>query len=182
MEYSKTVILKNGEKCVLRSCGADDARAVLDVFILTHRQTDFLLSYPDEITFTVEEEADFLRKKADSEGEIEIAAFLGGKIAGTAGIEQKGGQFKLRHRAEMGISVDSACWGLGIGGELMKACIECAKKAGYEQLELEVAGDNDKAISLYRKYGFTEYGRNPKGFRCREGGYKELVYMLLELG
>lgn len=31
------------------------------------------------------------------------------------------------------------------------------------------------------KAGFTEFGRNPRGFRSRLSGYQELVYMRLEL-
>ena len=72
-------------------------------------------------------------------------------------------------------------WGLGLGGALTKACIDCAKEAGYTQLELDVVAENEGAISLYKKMGFTEYGRNPKGFNSRIGGYQELVYMLLDL-
>ena len=38
-----------------------------------------------------------------------------------------------------------------------------------------------QAISLYRSVGFTECGRNPKGFRSRVTGWQELVLMRLEL-
>lgn len=54
-------------------------------------------------------------------------------------------------------------------------------EAGYTQLELDVVSDNASAISLYKKVGFVEYGRNPKGFNSRISGYQELVYMKLDL-
>ena len=101
--------------------------------------------------------------------------------AAKRGIEAVGSKYKVRHRAELGISIDQAFWGLGIGSALMDACIECAGLAGYEQLELNVAAENDRAMSLYRKKGFTEFGRNPRGFKSRISGYQELVYMRLEL-
>jgi ribosomal protein S18 acetylase RimI-like enzyme len=41
--------------------------------------------------------------------------------------------------------------------------------------------ENAAAISLYKSLGFTEFGRNPRGFNSRISGYQELVYMLLEL-
>ena len=66
-------------------------------------------------------------------------------------------------------------------GALTEACIECAKEAGYTQLELDVVSDNASAISLYKKVGFVEYGRNPKGFNSRISGYQELIYMKLDL-
>lgn len=181
MKYSKTVTLKDGRICCLRNGTEADAQAVLDVFKLTHEQTDLLLSYPDEITFTVEMEAEFLKGKADSEREIEIIADVDGKIAGTAGFGPVGGCYKVRHRAEFGISVDKEYWGLGIGKALMEACIECARAADFKQLELNVLAENERALSMYRRAGFTEFGRDPKGFNSRTSGYKEIVYMRLEL-
>ena len=82
---------------------------------------------------------------------------------------------------EFGVSVAREYWGLGIGRALMNACIDCARQAGYTQLELDVVADNARAMALYTQAGFTEYGRNPRGFRSRTAGYQELVYMRLEL-
>ena len=181
MKYRKTVKLKDGRDCILRSATAKDAQAVLDVFILTHEQTDLLLTYPDEITFTAEKEADFLKGKEESSNSVEIAAEIDGVITGTAGFDPVGGCYKLRHRADFGISIDKDYWGLGIGRALTEACIECARAAGYTQLELNVLAENERAISMYRKAGFVEYGRNPKGFNSRISGYNEIVYMRLEI-
>ena len=72
-------------------------------------------------------------------------------------------------------------WGLGIGRALTECCIECARKAGYLQLELEAVADNKAALALYESAGFREYGRNPKAFRSRISGWQECVLMRLEL-
>lgn len=181
MKYREQILLKNGKTAVLRNGEESDAGAVLENFNLTHAQTDYLLSYPDESTFDAEAESRFLQKKQDSLNEIEIVAWVDGKVAGTAGIDAVGTKYKLRHRAEFGISVAEEYWGLGIGRALTQACIRCAKEAGYTQLELTVVAENERAIALYRSAGFTEYGRNPRGFLSRASGYQELVYMLLEL-
>ena len=87
----------------------------------------------------------------------------------------------MRHRAEFGISVLKDYWGLGLGRALTAACIQCAREAGYAQLELTAVAENQSALSLYRSLGFEAFGRNPKGFRSRTGRYQELIYMLLEL-
>ena len=68
-----------------------------------------------------------------------------------------------------------------MGRALTEACIQCARNAGYEQLELNVVVENDTALSMYRSLGFEEFGRNPGGFKSRISGYQELVYMLLKL-
>lgn len=174
-------MLKDGRECCLRNGTENDAQEVLDVFNLTHAETDYLLTYPDENSFTVEQEVAFLKAKTESSNEIEIIAVVDGKIAGTAGIDAVGNKYKIKHRAEFGIGIAKEFWGLGLGRALTEACIECAKEAGYTQLELDVVSDNASAISLYKKVGFVEYVRNPKGFNSRISGYQELIYMKLDL-
>ncbi|MBO7675104.1 MAG: GNAT family N-acetyltransferase [Atopobiaceae bacterium] len=181
MEYRKRITLKDGRRCLLRNGTADDARAALDSFNLTHEETDFLLTYPGEGDLTLEDEARYLRERAESDSEIEILAEIDGGVVGTAGIGCVGAKEKLRHRAEFGVSVEQAFWGLGVGRALTEACVECAKAAGYAQLELDVVANNERAIALYRSVGFVEYGRNPRGFQSRQTGWQELVLMRLEL-
>ena len=181
MQYRKTITLKDGRTCTLRNGTEQDGRALLDIFILTHAQTDYLLSYPDETSMTAEQEAQFLREKTESSNEIELLAEVDGMVVGSAGIGSVGRKDKVKHRAEFGISVDRAYWGLGIGRALTEACIECAGAAGYAQLELEAVAENRHAIALYESVGFAEYGRNPRGFRSRLTGWQEVVLMRLEL-
>ena len=181
MKYEKTIFLKDGAECLLRSAGAADAQAVLDVFRLTHAQTEHLLTYPDEGGFTLSQEQQFLAKLEESGSAVEICAFVGGQLAGTAGFEPVGTQETVRHRADFGIAIDRAFWRRGIGRALTQACIGCARQAGYSQLELSVVAENAGAVELYRSLGFVEYGRNPRGFRTRGGAWQELVLMRLEL-
>ena len=128
-----------------------------------------------------EQESRFLARKAESPNEIEAIALMEGKIVGTAGIDAVGAFYKLRHRAEFGVNILKEYWGLGVGRALMEACIQCAREAGYAQLELSVVTENTRAIALYQKAGFVEFGRNPKGFRSRTAGFQEIVFMRLEL-
>ena len=37
------------------------------------------------------------------------------------------------------------------------------------------------ALLLYKKFGFVEYDRNPRGLLSRNLGYQELILMRLEL-
>ena len=181
MNYFKTITLKDGRICRLRNGTEQDGPSVLEFFILAHGQTDYLLTYPDETGMTAKQEAEFLKAKTESGSEIELLAEIDGQVVGTAGFERVGLKDKIKHRAEFGISIDQKYWGLGIGRALTRACIDCAGKAGYAQLELEVVAENRPAIALYQSEGFVEYGRNPRGFRSRLTGWQTLVLMRLEL-
>ncbi|MDO4388488.1 MAG: GNAT family N-acetyltransferase [Eubacteriales bacterium] len=181
MKYSKRTIAKNGKELYLRNAEASDGAAVLENFLQTHAETDYLLSYPDENQMDAEQESRFLARKAESPNEIEVIALMEGKIVGTAGIDAVGAFYKLRHRAEFGVNILKEYWGLGVGRALMEACIQCAREAGYAQLELSVVAENTRAIALYQKAGFVEFGRNPRGFRSRTAGFQEIVFMRLEL-
>ena len=154
--------MKDGTPCVLRGATEKDAAEVLRSFKLTHAETDFLLTYPEENSFAEADEAKFLKAREESENEIEICAFVDGKLTGTAGIEAIGGKEKIRHRAELGIAIEREYWGRGIGKALMLACIECAKNAGYLQLELEVVTDNASGVRLYESVAFGSSAATPE--------------------
>ncbi|MBR3004203.1 MAG: GNAT family N-acetyltransferase [Lachnospiraceae bacterium] len=181
MKYEQTIILNNGKETFIRNGDESDGNVVFEIFNRTHEETDYLLSYSDENSIEPEQEAQFLKEKALSPNETELVAIVDGKIVGIAGIEPVGKKYKVKHRAEFGISILKDYWGLGLGKALTKACIQCARAAGYDQLELNVVAGNDRALSLYRSLGFVEFGRNPKGFNSRISGYQEVIYMLLEL-
>lgn len=181
MVFETEVILKNGKVCLLRSAGKADAREMIKVFNQTHAETENLLTYPDENSFTVEKEEEFLENIKNSENAVEIAAFVDGVMVGTAGISPIGENDKVKHRADFGISILKAYWGLGIGTQLLDACILSARRAGYRQVELEAVADNEQALLLYKKAGFTEFGRNPRGFKTRSGKWQTVVLMLLDL-
>ena len=181
MRYAKTVLLAGGQELLVRNASASDARALRDVMQRTHAETDYLLSYPDEQSVDEEQEARSLAETEHSNNEVELVAVVDGKIVGSAGVSAVRSRRKVAHRARFGISILKEYWGMGIGRMLTDASIDCARQAGYTQLELEVVADNERAAALYRRAGFEEYGRNPRGYRSASVGYQELVHMRLEL-
>ena len=181
MRYAETVVLKGGAELLVRNAVASDARALRETMRRTHSETDYLLSYPDEQGADEEQEARLLEGTEGSGNEVELVAIVDGRIVGTAGVTAVGDRRKVGHRARFGISVLKEHWGMGIGRALMDASVDCARQAGYTQLELEVVADNERALSLSRRAGFEEYGCNPRGYRSAASGYQELVHMRLEL-
>lgn len=72
MKYDQTIITPKGLAVHIRNGVASDGSAVLENFDLTHAETDYLLSYPDENHFDAEQESRYLEKKATSPNEIEL--------------------------------------------------------------------------------------------------------------
>ena len=98
MNYNKTITLKDGRACTLRNGTERDGQALLDIYLLTHAQTDYLLSYPDETSFTAEQEAEYLKRKTDSANEIEILAELEGTVVGGQSSPRRGSAASGRKR------------------------------------------------------------------------------------
>ncbi|WBW49899.1 GNAT family N-acetyltransferase [Peptoniphilus equinus] len=176
MQYNTTIELKDGRACVLRHGTPSDAAGVMATLKKVREETDFLLSY-EEGGLTLDGERDLLARQEASPSALQLCAVVDGNIVGTAGVSAIGSNEKIKHRAELGVSVEQAYWNLGIGRALAEACIEAAKHAGYRQLELEVVADNVRAVALYEKLGFETHGRNPRGFYSQQAGWQELVSM-----
>ena len=62
------------------------------------------------------------------------------------------------HRGVLGMGVIAPLRHSGIGGRLLRACLEHCRQGTIEKVELTVFTDNAPAIALYRKFGFTEVG------------------------
>ena len=98
--------------------------------------------------------------------------------SGNCGVNEIADRLKMRHRAELGISIKKKAWGLGLGTILISRALEQAKENRFTQVELGVFADNERAIGLYRKLGFTEMGRIPKAFCLKDGTYRDEAQMV----
>ena len=73
-EVYKKVFLKNNKKCL---------QEVLNIFLLTHDQTDFLSSYKDETSIDTAFEKQFLTDRETAAREVYLCAIVDGHIVGT---------------------------------------------------------------------------------------------------
>ena len=172
MEYTeKSFLLKNGKTCTFRSPGPDDASGMLDYLRLTYSETDFMTRYPEEVKFTIEEEASLLNDRFGGPDGMMIAAFLDSRVIGCVSFSRISGVIKVRHRAGLGIAVLKEYWNTGLGTLLLSEAIVHAEKSGFEQLELEVITSNDRAFRMYRNFGFELYGTRENAFKLKDGSY-----------
>ena len=73
MKYNNTVTLKDGRACILRNGTAEDGQALLNIFNVTHAQTDFLLTYPEEHSYS----AVSAEKKNSDTGQNSVSESIG---------------------------------------------------------------------------------------------------------
>jgi len=70
--------------------------------------------------------------------------------------ENRGGYgFVDEATPELSIAVVPSRRGHGIGGDLMRALLDRARREGYESISLSVAKDSP-AVGLYERYGFAK--------------------------
>jgi RimJ/RimL family protein N-acetyltransferase len=103
-----------------------------------------------------------------------------GNLVGVTGFVRESGT-KSRHRAfAWGVYVAPAARGAGLATRLMQAVIAHARSVeGVTQLELTAASHNTAAISVYKKLGFTTFGRHPRALMLENRPIDEDLMVLI---
>ncbi|MBQ4054853.1 MAG: GNAT family N-acetyltransferase [Clostridia bacterium] len=172
---------KTGRTVVLRSAEISDGDRMLDYLKITAKETPFLSREPEEITLTSEQQAAFIQSRINSQNELMLIATVDEKHIGNCALARVGAVKRYAHRCSVSIALYKEYCGCGIGEAMMRTVLSVAKELGYEQAELEVIADNAPAISLYKKLGFTEYGRFPDNMKYKDGSYADAIWMMKKL-
>lgn len=169
MNYKPQIIsLKNGENAILRVPEKEDAAKLLDCFRAIAGETEFLLSSPEDIQFSVQDEEKFIEGSLQNENRLFLICEINGKIVGDCEIHRLT-DVKNRHRAEIGIGLRKEIWNQGIGTAMFRELIAQGKKWGLSQIELDFVEGNARARALYEKMGFRIVGCIPNAIRQRDG-------------
>lgn len=108
--------------------------------------------------------------------DLSLAAERDGVVVGSAGLHPAP-QIRRRHAAMLGLSVAREAQGQGVGTALMQALCDYADDwAQILRLELSVFVDNDRAIALYRRFGFEHEGTH-RAYAFRGGVYVDVHVM-----
>lgn len=174
------ITLKDGRRALLRSPEESDAAALLDHLRITAAETEFLSRTPAECTLTLEEEQRYIRSLRDSASGYDILCEVDGHVAGTCRINFPGG-YRRGHRANVGIALQRAYWGLGIGTAMFTELIGLARRHGAAQVELSFTEGNSRGRALYEKFGFRITGVSPRAIRMYDGSLVSEYHMMLVL-
>jgi len=170
-------VFPDGKVAIIKSATECDALLVKAHHEKVAAETYFMARYPDDGEISLEARKERLLAIEKSECDFLVNAYVDGKIIADLGVICMRNLLKMRHRAYLGMSVQKDYWGKGLGTFMIKLAIEQARKNGFEQLELGVFSDNEKAIHPYEKVGFKQYGYTPRAFKLKDGTYRDEIIM-----
>ncbi len=181
MEFeARRFTLKDGREAVLRNPKPEDAEALVRYLVDTAAETEFVLRYPEECPWTVEQERGLLANIQSDPNTLMLCCFVEDRLAGNCSLQFLP-QKKCRHRASVAIALYREFWGLGIGTSMFRAMEEAARGRGIRQLELEYIGGNERGRTLYEKMGFVQVAEHPDAVCLKDGSFRKMVLMMKTL-
>jgi RimJ/RimL family protein N-acetyltransferase len=173
--------LKDGRTLILRDPTLDDAQEMVDYLKIVGSETDFLLCDENGIDgLTLQGEQEWITATLNAPNTKMFVGTVDGEIMLVCDV-RAAARKRIAHVGGIAISIKREYWHLGVGSNAMQAMIDFAKSTGVlRTLSLEVREGNERAISLYKRFGFTEIGRHKERINFR-GTYYDEILMDLDL-
>ena len=177
MEYIDTFTSKSSKKINFRYQTIEDAEDLKNYINKISAEQSFILL--QGFQNTLESETNWLKDKLEKISKnqsVYLCGFYNDQLVACAEVEL--GIEAKSHVGNFGISVALAFRGQSIGEKIMELTInESIKKLSELRIvTLEVFGQNQIGQNLYRKMGFTEYGKLPNSIK-RRGQFDDAIYM-----
>jgi RimJ/RimL family protein N-acetyltransferase len=166
--------LSKAQVLTMAEAGPADAASLLTHARCVARESDFLKAGPGERTLTREVQAAFLRHLRARAAGFVLKGTVGDRLVAVLSLVRSR-QPRLRHRAEIGLTVRAAHWGQGIGLRMVTAAIALAQAHGLRKLNLSVRADNRRALRLYQSLGFSQEGVSPRAVQVGGRFFAEVM-------
>jgi len=128
----KKETLKNESVIILQELDEQDAEEVLNYLNKVGGETDFLTFGKEGISYTVDQEKIILRNMKESERNHMIGGYINNKLV-TIGSITSSSKKRLRHKADIGISVLKDYWNIGVGSQMMEYLISLCKVNNFKK-------------------------------------------------
>lgn len=176
MNVSSKEYAFRGMNFIIRSATEKDAKKLSAVRLQIDGETENLdreqgEAYMDESGFI-----QLIKEDSERKNNIFLVAEVNGNIAGFCRCE--GNMLKrTSHKVEFGVAVLKDYWGYGIGKSLLMESINWADSIGLKKMALSVLEINEKAITLYKQFGFEVEGILRKDKVLSDGNYYDTLLM-----
>lgn len=171
----KDYLTKNGRLVVIRQAEEKDVQGVIDVMDSVASEGEYAPA--ERIS---DRQREFITKSTRDRVGLLAVAEIYGRIVGECSLEPKRYWSSSQHVVDLGINIIGDFRGIGIGKAMMDYMIGWAKEKGYEKVTLSVFSTNQRAINLYKKFGFKIEGMKKKEYKIN-GEYVDEVLMGLFL-
>jgi len=180
MKIIDTFILKDGRKVDIVLPGMDGLQAITDFVNHLIDEDTYLTFTGKHISLEMEKNwLDNALREIKFKKNYIIWAKDDEKIIGSVNIIA-GRSARDAHIGMIGLMVDKNYRRGGLGKYLLERIIIRGKKMKLRMAQLDVYDDNEPAIKLYKKFGFSKYGLLPNGL-YRKGKYSDKIEMYREL-
>ena len=166
-----------GKDVTVRSAIKRDAETILQVLKSVIDEEIWQLTSGSEFNVTIEEEEAWIEAHRTQPNHLILLAEMEGRIVGILDFAN-GHRQRIAHTGEFGISVDKSMRSHGIGSLLLQELIDWAgENKTIERIGLNVHGNNDRAVALYKKMGFQIEGIRKHHLKYGDGQYVDTVVM-----
>lgn len=173
--------LKDGRTVTIRTAHENDAEAYLILGKSVMSEEMYTLTQADELTFTIEQEKNWLKTNINDDSHLILVAEVNGQVVGQLDF-MNGHRRRNSHTGEFGMGVHKDFREIGIGSMLLRTLIEWAKAhAEIKKINLSVHKTNERAMAAYKKQGFQIEGTRTKDLKYPNEVYVDTVLMGLHV-
>ncbi|MDG5471463.1 GNAT family N-acetyltransferase [Jeotgalibacillus sp. ET6] len=176
MKVTQKIIKIQGVTYIIRSAVRGDAKQLSDIRVQIDGETQNMDREKGEAFVDADGFAELIQKDTESRRNLFLVAVVQEEIVGYSRCE--GNELKrFAHKVEFGVGVLKDYWGLGIGKNLLAESIHWADLNGVIKFTLNVMESNEKAISLYKKFGFQVEGILKNDKLLDDGEFRNTIVM-----
>ena len=168
------------KEIVYREPEIEDAQEIVEFYNRVGGETTYLSFEGNEYPLDVEAQKASIESTKKQINSVMFLATVDGSII-CIGTISSGMKIKARHCGELGIVVAKEFQGQGIGSEMIRRLLAWSRGNGVTtRVQLDTRKDNEKAVELYKKFGFEVEG-DLKNTTLIDGTYYDLLVMGLML-
>ncbi|GEC88360.1 MULTISPECIES: GNAT family N-acetyltransferase [Brevibacillus] len=176
MIISQQLLSVNGLSYTIRSAMKTDAQQLSDLRLQIDGETENLDRERGEAFIDVQGFEQIINTDAESPRNLFLVAVVQDRIVGfsrCAGVYLN----RFAHKVEFGVCVLQEFWGYGIGKNLLQESVAWADANHITKMTLNVMETNEKAIELYKRFGFEIEGVLKNDKVLSDGNYYNTVIM-----
>lgn len=158
---------KSEDILIIRPVDLEDARSIIQLHQAIDSESDYMLFGKEERKMTVQSVRKQINEWKKSLNSNMFVGILNGEFAGYIAIIG-GPSPRAKYRASLVIGVRKVFYGKNVGSSLMKKAESWAKEIDISRLELTVVENNERAINLYKKMGYSIEGTRSHSLKIND--------------